>query len=84
MHTKSILKYYLDNNMFVNKHECSDFTPGFQPYIPTGVSNIDIENELRGGLFLNTKCIIQPNKLNPIKPKSECKLTILPNGFFYK
>lgn len=55
---KSILNYTLDTSAFVNKNECSDFTPTFLSYIPSGTKeiNIDLENELRGAIRPNTKC----------------------------
>ena len=55
---KSILDYTLDTSAFVNKNECSDFTPTFLSYIPSGTKeiNIDLENELRGSIRPNTKC----------------------------
>lgn len=55
---KSILDYTLDTSAFVNKNECSDFTPTFLSYIPSGTKeiNIDLENELRGSTRPNTKC----------------------------
>lgn len=55
---KSILDYTLDTSAFINKNECSDFTPTFLSYIPTGTKeiNIDLENELRGSNRANTKC----------------------------
>lgn len=55
---KSIIDYTINNNAFINKSECVDYTPTFINYMPQGVSNIniDIENELRGSTRLNTKC----------------------------
>ena len=55
---KSILDYTLDTTPFVNKNECSDFTPTFLSYIPSGIKkmDVDLENELRGTVRPNTKC----------------------------
>ena len=55
---KSILDYTINNDAFINKNECVDYTPTFINYTPQGVSNmnIDIENELRGSTRLNTRC----------------------------
>jgi hypothetical protein len=55
---KTIFDYIIDNSMFINKTECNDYTPPFISYIPSGIKkqNIDIENELRGSLYPNTKC----------------------------
>jgi hypothetical protein len=55
---KSILNYTLDTTAFINKNECSDFTPTFLNYIPSGIKplDIDLENELRGSVRSSSKC----------------------------
>lgn len=55
---KSISDYVLDNSMYINKNECNDYTPPFITYIPSGVPNIDAENELKG---MNRKMYRNPN-----------------------
>ena len=86
---KSIFNYVTDNTMFINKNECSDFTPPFISYIPVGIQqlNVDIENNLRGTDKLNTRCTsckFNPNTytIPEIQHRQECsnKYKILPNG----
>lgn len=62
---KNIIDYTINNNAFINKNECADYTPTFINYMPQGLSNIniEIENELRGSTRLNTRC--SSNKFNP-------------------
>lgn len=91
---KKIFDYVIDNSMYVNTNECNNFTPPFISYIPSGIKsqNIDIENELRGSNYKNTKCIqckygcvkspiiINTNNVNT----KECSRSynLLPNGYF--
>ncbi len=66
MNKKTVLEYRLNKNYYINNNTCDEFIPGFLKYNPTGVLNIDIENQLRSSTRLNTKCIEQPTKLkNP-------------------
>lgn len=62
---KSVFDYVVDTNMFVNKHECNDYTPPFLSYIPLGTPkvNVDIENELRGSVRMHSRCAT--HKYNP-------------------
>ena len=86
--TKTIFDWVTDPNQFMNKNECNDFTPPFLTYIPTGVFNIDIENDLRNSFRPNTKCAC--GKYHPgdtktrIPVKQECTSDnkIRPNGYF--
>lgn len=90
---KSISDYVLDNSMYINKNECNDYTPPFITYIPSGVPNIDAENELKG---MNRKIYRNPNPslaqgmLNGVSDpsvqkeswsKKECETKILPKGY---
>lgn len=56
---KSIFNYVTDTSMFVNKNQCFDVTPPFLNYIPIGIptQNVDIENNLRGVIRNNSKCV---------------------------
>ena len=89
---KSIIDYTINNSPFINANECVDYSPvSFINYIPKGVPqiNIDIENELRGSMRLNTKCqdckySPQDKKMNLPPNKKECtsEFKILPNGYY--
>jgi hypothetical protein len=56
---KSIFNYITDTSMFINKNQCFDVTPPFLSYIPVGIptQNVDIENDLRGSIRNNTRCV---------------------------
>lgn len=87
---KSIFKYIVNDSMYVNKNECNDYTPPFLTYISSGIKpqNIDIENELRGSFYHNTKCIkckyggiLQSQPSYTPKPECPKSLKILPYGY---
>jgi hypothetical protein len=89
-YTKSVFKYIVDDSMYVNKNECNDYTPPFLTYISSGIQpqNIDIENELRGAFYHNTKCskckyrgFLQTQPSYKIKPECPKSFKILPNGY---
>jgi len=98
---KSIFDYVTDQAKFINKNECFDVTPPFLNYIPVGIptQNVDIENDLRGSIRMNSKCTcckfntqhpeLASNGLssnqNP-NNKSVCQQEnmILPNGYLIR
>lgn len=94
---KSIFSYMTDVNMFVNKNDCFDPTPGFLNYnrIKPPQQNIDIENDLRGAIRINTKCptgkwtpqdleLAENFSTKIINDKKICEPQnrILPNGYY--
>lgn len=94
---KSIFSYMTDVNMFINKNECFDPTPGFINYNRTQPpqQNIDIENDLRGAIRNNTRCTtnkwttIDPDlasrvSTNIVYDKNICQPQnrVLPNGYY--
>lgn len=75
----SIFKYVTDSSMYINNNECNNFTPPFLTYIPSGISerNMDIESDLKGITRQTSRC--DESKYNPetaqkhnIKQKNEC------------
>jgi len=84
---KTIFDYIIDNSMFINKAECNDYTPPFISYIPSGIKtqNVDIENELRGSIYPNTKCTQFKYKGSPINSSNNIQdLQKLPNNTYNK
>jgi hypothetical protein len=89
---KSIFDYVVDNSKYKNKSECNDFTPPFIAYIPTGVFNVDIENDLKGMNQPYTRCssckftpeLDKQNSTLNVTNKRECAHTILPKGYLLR
>ena len=84
---KTIFDYVIDNSMFINKTECNDYTPPFISYIPSGIKkqNIDIENELRGSIYPNTKCTKLKYRGTPINSSNTLTdLKQLPKNIYNK
>jgi len=93
---RSIFDYVTNNMKFVNKTDCLDVTPPFLNYIPMGIpnQNIDIENELRGIVRMNSRCTnckfhpqdLNSTNLNNMYPNNKqiCQSNnmILPNGYY--
>lgn len=54
---KSIFRYMMDSNMYINKNECFEHQL-FMGYthMNSPVQNIDIENNLRGIIRKNSRC----------------------------
>lgn len=93
----SILDYYTDNSMYINKHKCADFTPPFISYLPIGINpkNIQLESDLKGITRLNSNCAEKkyvPKNLELATQLNNCYITkntktckpkykILPNGY---
>lgn len=46
----SIFRYVTDSSMYMNRNACSNFTPPFLSYVPSGIpeKNVEIENDLKG------------------------------------
>ena len=84
---KTIFDYMIDNSMFLNKAECNDYTPPFISYIPSGIKrqNIDIENDLRGAIYPNTKCTKFKYRGSPTNSSNNLDdLQKLPNNTYNK
>lgn len=92
----SIFNYYTDNSMYKNPNQCSDFTPPFISYMPTGIDHKDVqlESDLKGITRLNSNCANKkyiPKDINLVgrldtrvtSKRHECKsqYQILPNQY---
>jgi hypothetical protein len=100
--SKSIFDYVTDVSLYKNEKQCVDFTPPFLGYVQAGIPqmNVDIENDLRGGDRLVSKCgtckyipndpSVASEGLSKVKSEfynaNECTddMKILPNGYYQK
>ena len=98
--SKSIFNYVTDVSFYKNEKQCENFTPPFLGYVQAGVPqiNVDIENDLRGGDRLVTRCdtckyvpgdlTLATNGLSTdaLYKLNECtkEMSILPGGYIYK
>jgi len=100
--SKSIFDYVTDVSLYKNENQCADFTPPFLGYVQAGIPqmNVNVENDLRGGDRLISKCetckyipnnvSVASDGLSKVKSEhyklQECmdNMKILPNGYGYK